>query len=341
MYILEICEDPAILNLILFIKSLIEMISMVVPIILIVMVTIDLVKIMMGNSDKALKSATKSMLNRIIAAVIVFFVPTIVNIVLVNVEEDRVEKSACWTNATEAKIEYYSQIYEANKASEKQKKQEQILANNKKRDKEDQERKKKIVPREKSSGSASGNSLAEVAYNELGNSGTKYKNWYGMNSEWCAVFVSWAIAHTPTKGASSTACKNTSSSGSDKCVYTKDISIKSAVVYQFTEWIAKNKKFYHAKYYANKYGTYKNGSKVYEPVPGDLIFFNGSYSYTGNPKSCYAQLSHIGIVKEVKNGKVITVEGNTSGSNHYSTKVDSHSYDLGDSYVMGYGHWQG
>ena len=173
MYILEICEDPAILNLILFIKSLIEMISMVVPIILIVMVTIDLVKIMMGNSDKTIKSATKTMLNRIIAAVIVFFVPTIVNLVLVNVEEDKVEKSACWTNATEARIAYYTEIYEANKTSELQKKQEQILTNNQKRDKEDKERKKKIVPREKTSGSASGNSLAEVAYNELGNSGTK------------------------------------------------------------------------------------------------------------------------------------------------------------------------
>lgn len=55
----------------------------------------------------------------------------------------------------------------------------------------------------------------------------------------------------------------------------------------------------------------------YTPVAGDLIMF-------GN-------MSHIGIVLYVKDGRVYTIEGNTS------KMVAERNYDLNDSYILGYG----
>ncbi|MBN2359559.1 MAG: CHAP domain-containing protein [Deltaproteobacteria bacterium] len=64
------------------------------------------------------------------------------------------------------------------------------------------------------------------------------------------------------------------------------------------------------KYFARSQGA---------PKPGDIIFF-------GDPGTC-----HVGIVERVANGKVYTVEGNTSN------QVARRSYDLNSSRIRGYG----
>lgn len=331
MYILEICEEPAILNLILFVKGILELLCIVIPIVLIVMVSIELLKIVFDASDKTIKSASKGILNKVIATVVIFFVPTIVNLILKNLNEMNVQQTACWANANTATIAHYQQIKEARELSELQEKQATILANNKAREEADQERKDNIVKK-----SALGEKLVEVAEKELGKNHKTYTDFYGFANEWCAMFVFWVTAHTPVNGSAS-AC--TSANGSDNCVFKKYINVKSAVVYQYAQWIANNKKFYHSEYFARKYNTYKNGSKVYEPQPGDLIFFAREDEYHGDPKNCPGEPYHIGIVREVKDGQVITIEGNTSGYSYTTTKVDSHKFSLGDSKIMGYGHW--
>lgn len=331
MYILEICEEPAILNLILYIRGIVELLCTIIPIVLIVMVSIELFKIVFDASDKTIKSASKGIINKVIATIAIFFIPTIVNLIMKNIDQMSVQKTSCWANANTATIAHYQQIKEARDLSELKEKQEKIAANNAAREKADQERKDNIVKK-----SALGEKMAEVAAKELGKNHKTYTDFYGFADEWCAMFVFWVTAHTPVSGSAS-ACN--SASGSDNCVYKKYIGEKSAVVYAYAHWIANNKEFYHSKYSVSKYNTYKKGNKVYEPQPGDLIFFNGSNRYQGNPKNCPGQLSHIGIVKEVKDGQVITVEGNTSGSWYGGTKVDSHKYSLGDSYIAGYGHW--
>lgn len=57
-----------------------------------------------------------------------------------------------------------------------------------------------------------------------------------------------------------------------------------------------------------------------QPKPGDVIFFGKPGDYT-----------HVGIVEKVANGKVYTVEGNTSNM------VARRSYSLNDPYVQSYG----
>lgn len=59
----------------------------------------------------------------------------------------------------------------------------------------------------------------------------------------------------------------------------------------------------------------------YKPKPGDAILFDWEQDGTSD---------HIGIVESVKNGKVYTIEGNSSDS------VKRNTYDLGDSNIDGY-----
>ena len=60
----------------------------------------------------------------------------------------------------------------------------------------------------------------------------------------------------------------------------------------------------------------------HSPAPGDIIYFQNS-----------AGLSHVGIVTEVKDGRVYTVEGNSGTNTWYVAK---HNYSLTDSYIYGY-----
>lgn len=179
--------------------------------------------------------------------------------------------------------------------------------------------------------------LLLTANQELGNEGgIKYKNFYGMDDEWCAMFIFWTIAHTSITGNNN---QCTSVNGSSNCVFTKYINVKSAVVSPYAEWIAKNKKFYHSKYYVKKYNSYKNGNKIYEPQPGDLIFLVSEYEYSGNPKKCDGEPYHIGIVKEIKNKKIYYIDGNSGHDNHNYSNVRISSLELHSNKIMGYGHW--
>lgn len=55
--------------------------KIVIPIILIILGMIDLGKAVISSDDKAVSKAAKSLLNRVIAAVCIFFIPTVVAIV--------------------------------------------------------------------------------------------------------------------------------------------------------------------------------------------------------------------------------------------------------------------
>ncbi len=70
-------------------------------------------------------------------------------------------------------------------------------------------------------------------------------------------------------------------------------------------------------------GLYKKRSSGYTPRPGDLIFFRSA----GTARTS----DHVGLVRHVKNGRVYTVEGNSSN------KVSLRDYALSDTYIVGYG----
>ncbi len=70
-------------------------------------------------------------------------------------------------------------------------------------------------------------------------------------------------------------------------------------------------------------GLYSTRASGYTPKAGDLIFFRSA----GVSRAS----DHVGIVRYVKNGRVYTVEGNSSN------KVSLRDYALSDTYIVGYG----
>ena len=70
-------------------------------------------------------------------------------------------------------------------------------------------------------------------------------------------------------------------------------------------------------------GQYSTRASGYRPKAGDLIFFRSAGAGRAS--------DHIGLVRYVKNGRVYTVEGNSS------ERVALNSYALTNTYIVGYG----
>jgi len=90
------CEDlMPILKLVR--HGLMPIIQIGIPILLIVFGSIDLGKAVMANDDKEIKGATGKLIKRAIAAVVVFFVPTIVSAVfgMLNIMSDPKDFNIC------------------------------------------------------------------------------------------------------------------------------------------------------------------------------------------------------------------------------------------------------
>lgn len=78
-------------------------------------------------------------------------------------------------------------------------------------------------------------------------------------------------------------------------------------------------------WFRNK-GLYRN--KNYTARPGDLIFFDWNADGLAD---------HVGLVKKVEGGRVITIEGNTRGLGRSENVCESHNYPQGSKYILGYG----
>ena len=136
--------------------------------------------------------------------------------------------------------------------------------------------------------------IVEVARSQIGNvGGGPYWSWYGFTErvEWCACFVSW--------------CAN-------KCGY-----ISSGIIPKFSGCIN------GVEWFKDR-GRWIGNS--FEPSPGMIIFFDwdDEDGQDGNA-------DHVGIVEKVENGRVYTIEGNTSDS------CRQRSYPVGYYQILGYG----
>ena len=101
--ILFICDVPEVLKVMRIIKIVIDIIKIAVPIILMVSLMIDYTKATMANDSDALLKANKLSAKKAIAVVLVFMIPTFVN-VITNVVLPGFSYSACINNATKEGI---------------------------------------------------------------------------------------------------------------------------------------------------------------------------------------------------------------------------------------------
>lgn len=141
------------------------------------------------------------------------------------------------------------------------------------------------------------NDIVKVAESQIGNiGGQPYWSWYGFTSrvEWCACFVSW--------------CAN-------ECGY-----IDAGIIPKFAGCQAEGVEWFKTC------GLWKD--RGFAPKPGDIIFFDWADDTTGARNN---SADHVGIVEKVENGRVYTIEGNSSDS---CCRKD---YDINSLDILGYG----
>ena len=101
--ILSVCGNPNVLRVIQIVKIIITIIKIVVPIGLIVRCMLDYMSAVSDSDNSALNKTNKIVVKRLIAATLIFFIPTFVNIIA-DITENDLEYSSCITNATSENI---------------------------------------------------------------------------------------------------------------------------------------------------------------------------------------------------------------------------------------------
>ena len=81
-------------------------VQVVIPIILIVLCTFDLGRAVIGSDDKENKKLFKRILRRLVFAILIFFIVTVINLIFTMVgniteNEDLIRWSQCWNNPME------------------------------------------------------------------------------------------------------------------------------------------------------------------------------------------------------------------------------------------------
>lgn len=107
--ILNVCNNSGMLGIFYLCKIVIQMICYIVPVVLVLSLMIRLVKALFINEDIGV--TFKSIANKIIAAILVFAVPTIINSVLVLIGGS-LEYQSCFEMATLENIQMYKKIEE-------------------------------------------------------------------------------------------------------------------------------------------------------------------------------------------------------------------------------------
>lgn len=144
-------------------------------------------------------------------------------------------------------------------------------------------------------------SLVNVADSQLGNSFKKYTN-TEEKIPWCAAFVTWCLREngTAVKGDNGGWNENWN------CV-----SMAKNLLEDHPENLAFDKQ--------------EGKTDVSKIKPGAIIFFSDSENH---------KYTHVGIVKEVKDGRIYTTEGNTTDKNTGVNQVSNRDYAIDNGRVQ-------
>ena len=94
---IDLCQNPGVVKSFQVVGWGLFIIKIVAPLVLIVLGIIDIGKAIMASDDKAIQAGVSTLVKRAIAAVVIFFIPTIINLVfkLVNNSEEAKQKYSC------------------------------------------------------------------------------------------------------------------------------------------------------------------------------------------------------------------------------------------------------
>lgn len=117
--LLDFCEEPGFLKVLMFIQKIIDIIFIIVPIGLIIMISIDFTKTVLKGDEKSGTETNKLVIQRLIMTIFLFAVPYMVR-TFVSLTEDIFSKSLNYTSCIEnmKNISYYEKIKEKQKQKE-------------------------------------------------------------------------------------------------------------------------------------------------------------------------------------------------------------------------------
>lgn len=325
IYFLDACTDSSFLSIILLVKNILELICILVPILLILMSSIDIGKIVLNPDPKNSKKAMSMLIKRCIAAVALFFVPTFVNLLLSFLGKVSYTTTACWNNANSSTISVYKAAEEAEKQAEKDKiktekdaaaTQRAINAATREAQRaENAEAADKAAANANpfSSGTATGLAakMIAMAQNEYDNK-ENYRFPYRYTERlwaidgtydyaWCAAFVA---------------------------VMSKESGVNEKVQYLATG-VWSYKSHFQSEKNGVRYEISQAHGGSYVPKMGDYIFFD----WDKLPNASDGP-DHIGLVKGISGSRVLIIDGNCSNS------ICDRSMELTDANIIGYGVWE-
>lgn len=106
---MSLCTDPGFLTVLKFVNTLITIAKIGLPVLIMVMASMDFSKTISAGSQEAVRESAKKLINRLIAAIIVFYVPTAVTITI-RMADESFDMSACFNNIDN--IDYYKELEE-------------------------------------------------------------------------------------------------------------------------------------------------------------------------------------------------------------------------------------
>ena len=104
MNILEVCENPTILSVLRIVNIVLTIIRIAVPIILILSLMINYMKAVKDRDDDLLRKAQKSAVPKVIAAILVFMIPTFVHTLVEIADPGNRTYFSCLNDATDENI---------------------------------------------------------------------------------------------------------------------------------------------------------------------------------------------------------------------------------------------
>ncbi len=111
MNLSNICEIPSFLRVMLILKHGFKIACIIIPIIIVITIIISLFKAITSGKDEDLKDTFKVGVRKIIAGLVVFFLPTLIPYVISLTGEDTLyEVKECASRVTEEEIKYYEKI---------------------------------------------------------------------------------------------------------------------------------------------------------------------------------------------------------------------------------------
>ena len=170
---MDICSDVDALRTLYVVKSFLNIGKLLVPLILMVMCSIDIYKVVIKTSYKPYSIIFK----RFVAALLVFFIGTIIDVVLNTLGEANVSATSCWANANRETIAVLQEIKIADikaKAEAEQKRREEARAKRNEELKNIQIHEDKII-NSGNSGNNGGSSSGEIDYSLFSENGSDGK----------------------------------------------------------------------------------------------------------------------------------------------------------------------